>query len=119
MALKTEDTELDMYADDSTLTATGISIETLDDKLNSDMESIVAWCDDNRMAVNTDKTKAMLIPTYQHFHKLPVKQLQIYINDQELQNVKVEKLLGVNIDQNMSWTPHTNNEHRTISMILG
>ncbi len=84
-----------MYADD--LTATGKSIEYLDDMLNSDMENIVAWCDDNRMAVNTDKTKAMLITTYQCFHKLPVKQLQIYINDQELHNVRVEKLLGVNI----------------------
>ncbi len=108
MALETEETKLDMYADDSTLIATGKSIETLDDKLNSDMESIVAWCDDNIMAVNTDKTKAMLITTYQHFHKLPVKQLQIYINDQELHNVRVEKLLRVNIDQNMSWKPHTN-----------
>ncbi len=33
-----EDTELDMYADNSTLAATGKSIETLDDKLNSYME---------------------------------------------------------------------------------
>ncbi len=62
MALETEDTELDMYADDSTLTATGKTIETLDDKLNSDMESILGWYDDNSMAVNTDKTKACLSP---------------------------------------------------------
>ncbi len=54
-----------MCVNDSTLTATGKSIETLDYKLKSDMESIVAWCDDNRMAVNTDKTKAMIITTYQ------------------------------------------------------
>ncbi len=79
---------------------------------------IVAWCGDNRMAVNTDKIKAMFITTYQRFHKLPVKQLQIYINDQELQNVRVEKLLGVNIDQNMYWKPHTDKVHRTITMIL-
>ncbi len=64
IALETKDTELDMYADDSTLTATGKTIETLDDKLNSDMESIVVWFDDKRMAMNTDKTKAMLITTY-------------------------------------------------------
>ncbi len=48
MALQTEDTELDMYADDSTLTAAGQSIETLDNMLNPHMESIVTWCDDNR-----------------------------------------------------------------------
>ncbi len=79
MTLETEDTELDMYADDSTLTTIGTSIETLDDKLNLYMESIVAWCNDNRMAVNTVKIKVMLITTYQRFHKLLVKQLQIYI----------------------------------------
>ncbi len=48
-----------------------------------------------------------------------MKQLQIYINDQELENMRVEMLLGVNIDQNMSWKPHTDKVHRTISMILG
>ncbi len=57
------------------------------------MESIVAWCDDKRMAVNTDKIKAMIITTYQSFHKLPVIQPQIYINDQEQQNVRVENFL--------------------------
>ncbi len=36
MALESEDTKPDMYADDSTLTATGKIIETLDNKLNSD-----------------------------------------------------------------------------------
>ncbi len=82
------------------------------------MERIVAWCDDNRMAVNTDKTKAILITTYQRFHKLLMKQLQIYINDQELQNVRVEKLLGMNIDKNMSGKPHTDKVHRTIRMRL-
>ncbi len=74
MALETEDTELDMYADNSTLSTTGNTIESLDDKLNSDMKNIVAWpwCDDNRMAVNTDKTKTMLITKYQRFHTLPL-----------------------------------------------
>ncbi len=33
-------------------------------------------------------------------------------------NVRVEKLLGVNIDQKMSWEPHTDQVHRTISVIL-
>ncbi len=30
----------------------------------------------------------------------------------------VGKLIGVNIDQNISWKPHTDKVHRTISMIL-
>ncbi len=84
MALETEDTERDIYADDSTLTATGEYTETLVDKLNSDVENIVVWFYDNRMAVNTDKMekKTCLSPHTSAFIKLPVKQLQIYINDQ-------------------------------------
>ncbi len=118
MALEPEDTELDMYADDSTLGASGKDIASIEVKLNVDMKRIENWCEDNRMVINTDKTKSMLITTYQRFNKLPVTELQIWVNDQELQNVKVEKLLGVCIDQNLSWKAHTDKVFKTVSMVL-
>ncbi len=54
-----------MYADDSTLSATGKTVEDLDLKLNNDMDCINYWCHNNHMVGNGDKTKAMLINTYQ------------------------------------------------------
>ncbi len=64
------------------------------------------------------KTKSMLITTYQIFYKLHIKQLHIFIRDHELEVVRIEKLLGVNIDQNLTWKPHTDTVYKTVSMVL-
>ena len=41
------DSELDMYADDSTLCATGETVDELNLKLNDDMECVNDWCNVN------------------------------------------------------------------------
>ncbi len=61
---------LDMYADNSTLGARGKTIEDLIVKLNSDMAKGNKLCKDNKMAINCDKTKVMLVTTYQKEAKL-------------------------------------------------
>ncbi len=48
---------LDMYADDSTLDASGKTIEDLEVKLNSDMAKVNKWCKDNKMAINCEKPR--------------------------------------------------------------
>ncbi len=70
MALEPEDTELDMYADDSTECAYRQSMALLEEKLKADTDKIVMWCDENRIANNDQKTKSMLITTYQNFYKV-------------------------------------------------
>ncbi len=58
------DSSLNMDADDSTFGASGKTLEDLEVKLNSDMATVNKWCEDNKMAINCDKTKVMLITTY-------------------------------------------------------
>ncbi len=59
------DSSLDMYADDSTLGASGKIIEDLEVKLNPDMAKVNKWGKDNKIATNCgDKTKVILITTY-------------------------------------------------------
>ncbi len=65
-----------------------------EEKLKADTDKIAMWCDENRMATNVQKTKQMLITTYQNFYKLPIKQLHVFIRDYKLELVRVEKLLG-------------------------
>ncbi len=55
------------------------------------------------MATNDQKPKSMLITTYQKLYKLPIQQLHIFIRDYKLEFVRVEQLLGVSIDQNLTW----------------
>ncbi len=59
-----------MYGDDSTLSAVGKSVKELEDQLNPDLEQIDNSCDNNHMLVNTTKTNAMLMTTWQKLSKL-------------------------------------------------
>ncbi len=101
-ALEPKESDLDMYADDSTLRTVGDTIEILNNKLCADMVQVGEWCTDNKMVSNTDKSKAMIITTYQRYNHLNIKDLSILLVEDFIQNVKVEKLLGVKVDQNLS-----------------
>ncbi len=90
----------------------------LEEKLKADTDKIVMWCDENRMATNDPKTKSMLLTTYQKFYKLSIKQLHVFIRDYKLEFVRLEKLLGVSIDQNLTWKLHTYKVFKTVSIVL-
>lgn len=54
-----------MYADDSTIHTSAQSIEELNVELTNDITNVQTWCTDNNMVVTHDKSRAMLITTYQ------------------------------------------------------
>ncbi len=118
MALEPKESDLDMYADDSTLGTVGDTIEILNNKLCADMVQIGEWCTDNKMVSNTDTIKAIIITSYQQYNHLNIKELSILLGEDFIQNVKVEKLLGVKVDQNLSWRAHIDKVYSTVSMIL-
>ncbi len=68
LALETENTELDIYADDSTLGASAKTLTLVEQKLNSDAAKVEDWCDTNKMAINADITKCMILTTTQRFN---------------------------------------------------
>ena len=70
---------LDMYADDFTLHSSAATIEDLTQKLNYGMFQIQKWCQNNKMVVNIDKTKVMLITTHQKESKLQKTQLDKHL----------------------------------------
>ena len=96
---------VDMYADDSTLSNSAKTITDLEDKLSSDLSLVSNWCNNNRMVLNADKTKAMVISTYQKLSKLPRNNLQVTYDGDDIKNVDKEKLLGVIIDKHLTWKP--------------
>ncbi len=114
LALEIEQLELDMYAEDSTLGAVGGTLDVIEQKLKPDICNIVNWCYDNRMAINYDKPKAILKTTSQKLHNVPVNELNNTVTGNVLQNVKQEKLLGLVVDQNLSWNSHITKVDKTI-----
>ncbi len=92
-----------MYAADSYVHTHTKTVVELNTKLNCDMVKIKRWCMDNNMTVNEDKSKAMIITTYQKPTWLETKERNITYDGSKLQNVDSENLLGIKIDKNLSW----------------
>ena len=67
------------------------------------------------MALNPDKTKCMIITTRQKRQNLQVNFPPIYIGNKAVEEVDCQKLLGVVIDNNLSWSNHVASLCKTVS----
>lgn len=99
------DVTTDLYADDTTLYEINKSKEEIETKLQKAMSDLSQWCIENGMVINQDKTKAMLITTRQRRSRID-DSLKILCNNLQLSTVTSEKVLGVQIDNNLLWTEH-------------
>ncbi len=106
---------IDMYADDSTVHVSAKTVCELNQKLNVDLENIKIWCRENNMLVNKEKTKAMLVTTYQRATHLDTQTLDVNYDGVALCNVDCEKLLGVNVDKHLSWREQVNKVANNLS----
>ena len=93
----------DLYADDSTLHLSGNCYQTLQSKVQEDLHGVEAWCNDNNMFINKNKTKYMIIGTKQR--AMPhYNESCLTINNQVIQSSTCESLLGIKIDPSLTWT---------------
>ena len=102
---------IDLCADDTTLTSgtNYSSIGRLEGTLNSSIAEIVDCAASNKLPINEGKTKAMLITG----RRLPSK-----INA-ELELVPSAKLLGLEIDSELSFTSHVEKLCKKLSQRIG
>ena len=102
---------IDLYADDTTLTSgtNYSSMGRLEGTLNSSIAEIDDWAASNKLPINEGKTKAMLITG----RRLPSK-----INA-ELELVPSAKLLGLEIDSELSFTSHVEKLCKKLSQRIG
>ena len=80
-----------MFADDITLHSSSADMNVIENHLNCDIEKIDAWCLQNRMKINENKTKCMLMGTSKKISKLNNKELNIVVNGNQLNNVESKK----------------------------
>ncbi len=121
LPLCVENSDCDMYADDSSVTNSADNVMELEENLNDDMESVSGWCSDNHMLANASKTKCMLVTAWQKHATLPADQqeLKIKLNDTYLENVESDKLLGTMINNNISWEKHVHSVLAKVNRKLG
>ena len=95
--------ELDLYADDATLSASSSSLATLLNFMRSDLFNFLNWCVDNDMTLNLAKTIAMFLSSKQNISRIMSNPPNIVLNGESIRISEQEKLLGVNIDSSLSW----------------
>ena len=70
------------------------------------------------MPINTTKTKVMLITTHQKRTSLINGQLSLHLNDSELNMITHNKVLGIVIDNNLTWSQHVDKVCKKITSNL-
>ena len=93
---------IDLYADDSTLYSVGKDVAFIQPKVQADVDSVVKWCDANNMLIHPKKSKSMVIGPPNKIKVQP--KLEIVINNTHIEQISTQKLLGIFIDDNLSWS---------------
>ena len=102
-----------LFADDATNTASAKSLNIVKTKLQSNADNLLNWCKNNRMVLNVDKTKVMVIsPNLRR--NIDETNIEINLSDRTICQVAEEKLLGVQIDHALSWNSQVQKQKKTI-----
>ena len=100
------DSPCEMFADDTSMQADDLNAVNLTKKLQRNLDSLTDWTDLNHMSLNSVKTKAMFVTTRQKRKKMTSNFPALHIENKKVEVVKSHKVLGVLIDQDLSWSEH-------------
>ena len=106
-----------MYADDIAIYMTGNSTEEVNVKLRRAATDAYKWYEGNKLSVNTNKSKVMLIGSRQ-INDLTCANLSISLVEYQLNQIQSTNDLGVTIDNNLTWNEHVGNLSSKISRQL-
>ena len=98
------ESNVDNYADDTTVTYTAKTVEEIGSKLSQDCSKISEWMRMNKLKLNPDKTHIMTVGTAERLRALP-QLVQVTMDSVVLEEdpEKSEVLLGCQIQSNLKW----------------
>jgi len=105
--------DIELFADDTTITMSDQSLENLITSFKLKIEAILEWVKYNQLIINWSKTKAMFVTRKQV--NIPT---EICICNEPIEVVKVFKLLGVHIDNSLSFHEHIKTIKRLVNKKL-
>ena len=103
----------DFFADDSTIHSSAPSIAKVNKELQAGLKIAVAWSKQNKLPINHDKTTYMVLGTKPKEHDTYL--LDLNADGNKIEKVPKQKLLGIVIDDHLSWAPHIDYLCSTIS----
>ena len=114
LPLYTDNAKTDLYADDTTLHENGQSVSDIKTKLQIGLNNLQELCKYNEMVLNTAKTKIMLITTRQKRLHISTEDMALTYNDETLNNISDDKILGVQVDDHLLLSNHIDKIARKI-----
>ena len=113
-----KNSEVTMYADDTSISYSSKDIDELNETLNSDLDSFKQWFEGNKLSLDVIKTQAMVIGSRANIKKISDKLVlspSFAIGDSHIDVVDNSKYLGVHL----VWDEHTKALRSKISRFLG
>ena len=107
-----ENAGMGIYADDTTMYVSSDSIEHVNEVLQQELKLVSEWITENKLKLNVLKTKCMALGS-----KYALRTDQKLSLSLTVEQVKEVKLLGVTIDESLSWS--TQIKKTVVRMIYG
>ena len=92
-----------LYADDASIYNSGSNLAEVQSSLQRYVDLAIEWLHANKLHVNNDKSTSMLLGTRQRINNLD---LHVKIENTSLETCNNSRLLGVVIDNCLSWNDH-------------
>ena len=108
------DVKFILYADDSNIFVSDVSIENCVTNMNNGLNAIKLWMCCNRLTLNVDKSCYMLFKRRGHVDG----HIGVKIDNLDLNRVDSVKFLGVALDERLSWCVHAANIAGRISKFV-
>ena len=94
---------VDSYADDTTITVAGNSVEVVEALLEKDCVRVSNWMQQNMLKINPEKTHVMTVGSKARIAMLPRK-LNVKMGNVTLEQSNSQLLLGCWIEDSLKWT---------------
>ena len=111
--------KLIMFGDDTNLFCSGKHIKTLFQTANIELEKIAIWFQADKLSLNESKTKFTLFHKSWDKDNLPLKLPILKINNFEIKRTTSIKLLGIMVDENLTWNDHIHILENKLSKNIG
>lgn len=122
--IQSTDVSVDLYADDTSISYSSDvnNMVKMQNTLTSTLNDIETWATANKLPLNESKTKVMLITGKRLNAKLSPEEKQLKIvtsNNEMLEQVDSSRLLGLELDSELTFETHVNYLSKKISQRTG
>jgi hypothetical protein len=113
---------VDIYADNTTVSASATwksSPSVIQDNLQEDVDRVTKWSFDNKIILNSTKTKTMFVTGKRLARKFNKSELSIFVQGEKIAEVQSHKLLGVKVDKELNFSDHVDDICKKLVQRIG